>query len=109
VGCSLRVLCYRARTRPSRSSVVALRPDALRAFALRTSSPLTPQRAPCPPMVKGPLRRFAPLTTSSQDTSGRDRGVAGLWRATSFVGVSSQEARLPARPSAATRRRAAGP
>jgi len=49
------------------------------ASPLRESSPLTPQRATCPPPVKGSLRRFAPLSGSSQATGGSDRGYAGLW------------------------------
>lgn len=49
------------------------------ADALRWPSPLSPQRALRPPAVKGPLRRFAPLTTSPRSTGGRDRGYAALW------------------------------
>lgn len=55
------------------------RPAALRALTLRATCPLTRQRAAPPPLVKGPLRRCAPLTSSSAATGGSDRGYADLW------------------------------
>lgn len=64
----------------------------LRALTGRTGTAhsLTRQRAPGPPQVKGPLRRFAPLTCSSPGTGSRDRERASSWsrrRRRSALGV----------------------